>query len=185
MSDCSICYDPVIDFPAPEATGSHRSSCGHLFHPKCIAKWHLSQDHSTCPMCRKVAMDLEDCAPEEESEPPAALGVALPLPVGWPLDAAGWERFEELEALAFGISARDFESREEGFHEGGEILLQLWQLNDILLQAGGVGMTASVKARLEINEDDVVITERYEIDNILREQGCNPLSDAQWTQLFS
>jgi hypothetical protein len=68
MSDCSICYDAVIDFPAPEATGSHRSSCGHLFHPKCIAKWHISQEHSTCPMCRKVAMKLEDCAPEDEEE---------------------------------------------------------------------------------------------------------------------
>ena len=67
-SDCSICYDPVIDFPAPEATGSHRSSCGHLFHPKCIAKWHIRQEESTCPMCRKVATDLEDCAIEEESE---------------------------------------------------------------------------------------------------------------------
>ena len=65
MSDCSICYDPVIDFPAPEATGSHRSSCGHLFHPKCISKWHNGQDHSTCPMCRKEAVEMEDCAPQE------------------------------------------------------------------------------------------------------------------------
>ena len=70
MSECSICYDAVIDFPAPEATGSYRSSCGHLFHPKCIAKWHIGQDESTCPMCRKVAVELEDCAvsPESESE---------------------------------------------------------------------------------------------------------------------
>lgn len=67
-SDCSICYDPVTDFPAPEATGSHRSSCGHIFHPKCIAKWHNGQEHSTCPMCRKVAVEMEDCAIEEESE---------------------------------------------------------------------------------------------------------------------
>ena len=67
-SDCSICYDPVIDFPAPEATGSHRSSCGHLFHPKCISKWHNGQEHSTCPMCRKEAGEMEDCAPKEEIE---------------------------------------------------------------------------------------------------------------------
>ena len=59
-SDCSICYDAVIDFPAPEATGSHRSSCGHLFHPKCISKWHNGQEHSTCPMCRKEALEMED-----------------------------------------------------------------------------------------------------------------------------
>ena len=67
--ECSICYDAVIDHPAPEgseATGSHRSSCGHLFHPRCIMKWHLHQDESTCPNCRKKAVEMEDCAPEEE-----------------------------------------------------------------------------------------------------------------------
>ena len=68
MSDCSICYDAVIEFPAPEATGSYRSSCGHLFHPKCIATWHLRQEESTCPMCRKVATEMEDCAYQEENE---------------------------------------------------------------------------------------------------------------------
>jgi hypothetical protein len=71
QSECSICYEAVIDYPAPEgseATGSHRSSCGHLFHPKCIAKWHLRQDESTCPNCRKKAVELEDCAPEDEGE---------------------------------------------------------------------------------------------------------------------
>ena len=71
QSECSICYDPVIDHPAPEgseATGSHRSSCGHLFHPKCIAKWHVRQEESTCPNCRKKATELEDCAPEEEED---------------------------------------------------------------------------------------------------------------------
>ena len=69
--ECSICYDAVIDHPAPEgveATGSHRSSCGHLFHPKCIAKWHVRQEESTCPNCRKKAVEMEDCAPEEENE---------------------------------------------------------------------------------------------------------------------
>ena len=74
MAQCSICYDDVIDYPAPEgmeATGSHRSSCGHLFHPKCISKWHVSQEQSTCPMCRKKATEMEDCSlreAEEESE---------------------------------------------------------------------------------------------------------------------
>ena len=71
MSDCSICYDAVIDHPAPEgseATGSYRSSCGHLFHPKCIAKWHVRQEESTCPNCRKKAVEMEDCAPEDEEE---------------------------------------------------------------------------------------------------------------------
>ena len=74
MTQCSICYDDVIDYPAPEgteATGSHRSSCGHIFHPKCISKWHVSQEESTCPMCRKKATEMEDCSlrhAQEESE---------------------------------------------------------------------------------------------------------------------
>ena len=68
MTDCSICITPVVDHPALGATGSHRSSCGHIFHPKCIAKWHLSQERSTCPLCRKAATDLEDCAPRPEAE---------------------------------------------------------------------------------------------------------------------
>ena len=68
MTDCSICQDAVIDHPTLGATGSHRSSCGHIFHPKCIAKWHTSHWQSTCPMCRKVATDLENCAPKPEAQ---------------------------------------------------------------------------------------------------------------------
>ena len=70
MTDCSICIAPVIDHPAPTgtvATGSHRSSCGHIFHPKCIAKCHTSHWKSTCPLCRKDATDLENCAPKPEA----------------------------------------------------------------------------------------------------------------------
>ena len=66
MTDCSICYEPVIEHPAPGATGSHRSSCGHLYHPACIAKWHRTQ--STCPMCRQQAGAMEDCAQDEAEE---------------------------------------------------------------------------------------------------------------------
>ena len=68
MTECSICYEQVVDFPAPEATGSYRSSCGHIFHPRCIAIWHVSQKHSTCPLCRKGAVSLENCAVEEDEE---------------------------------------------------------------------------------------------------------------------
>ena len=208
MSDCSICYDAVIDFPAPEATGSHRCFCGHLFHPKCISKWHNGQDHSTCPMCRKVAVEMEDCAPKAEPEPPGGGdGRCVWLPLSedeW----QRWERNEELEALAFGISDDEDEDEEEEEEEeeddgsgeieweeleDGDIILLLCGIDEILLQAGGVGMTAGVEARLRpfqrrtprpLTEGDQVVTTRDEIDRILREQGCNPLSDAQWTQLF-
>ena len=78
MSDCSICQDAVIDHPAPEgteATGSHRTSCGHIFHPKCIWEWYSKQEKGTCPMCRNAATEMEnlprsseDFAHEEEEE---------------------------------------------------------------------------------------------------------------------
>lgn len=150
MSECSICYDAVIDFPAPEATGSHRSSCGHLFHPKCISKWHLSQDQSTCPMCRKEAVEMEDCAPEAEEE-----------------------------------DESDDEEDEEDFDGGGVIRLSRAGLEFILRDFGGVGITTGVETELEINDYNEVVIERFELERILREQGGNPLSDAQWTQLTS
>lgn len=33
-------------------------SCGHAYHIKCIADW-LNTGANTCPICRKVATDLE------------------------------------------------------------------------------------------------------------------------------
>ena len=157
LSECSICYDAVIDHPAPEgseATGSYRSSCGHLFHPKCIAKWHVRQENSTCPMCRKEAVEMEDCAvaPESESE-------------------------EEDED--------DDEEDEEEEYGGGVIRLSRASLEYILRDFGGVGMTAGVEAEVEINEFNEVVIERFELERILQEQGGTPLSDAQWTQLVS
>jgi len=72
---CAICRDDVIDHPAPHATGSHRSSCGHVFHPSCIWKWFETNSERTCPTCRHKATTLEDLPtiyeeeePEEEEE---------------------------------------------------------------------------------------------------------------------
>jgi|UniRef100_A0A6C0K9Q6 hypothetical protein len=56
--ECSICKGGIIEFPTIKATGSHRSSCGHLFHPACIWKWY-SEDHITCPICRNNATEFE------------------------------------------------------------------------------------------------------------------------------
>ena len=71
MTDCSICLSPVIDYPAPTgavATGSHHTSCGHTFHPKCIWKWYADREQSTCPICRKGAVEEEGLASEEEHD---------------------------------------------------------------------------------------------------------------------
>jgi len=134
MSDCSICYDPVIDFPAPEATGSHRSSCGHLFHPKCIAKWHLRQDHSTCPMCRKEAVEMEDCAPEdeeeeedEEDEAGAYVGGTIRI------TRAGMDNLLYSEG-ATGVTPGVEE--EMAFDEHGEAIITRYDFNRILREQG-------------------------------------------------
>ena len=133
-SDCSICYEDVIDFPAPEATGSYRSSCGHLFHPKCIAKWHIRQDESTCPMCRKKATDLEDCAIEEEDEDED--------------HDEGDEEEEEFHSDEIRISRIALEDllptgvtpgveAELGFDEFGQVTISRYELERISAEQGG------------------------------------------------
>jgi hypothetical protein len=168
MSDCSICYDPVIDFPAPEATGSHRSSCGHLFHPNCIAKWHVRQEQSTCPICRKVAVEMEDCAPQPESDEEE--------------DEEHDDEDDEEDVRVLDILARADAGEFDG---GGVIRVSRASLEFILRDFGGVGMTAGVEAEVEINEFNEVVIERFELARILQEQGGTPLSDAQWSQLTS
>jgi len=155
MSDCSICYETVIDFPAPEATGSHRSSCGHLFHPKCIATWHLRQEESTCPMCRKVATEMEDCAPQEEEE-----------------DA------EEEDA------EEDEEEEGDGY-VGGTIRITWLGMDNLIYSEGGHGVTLSVEEDVGFDENREAVITRYDFERILRQQGIGPFSDAQWLQLQS
>jgi hypothetical protein len=146
MTDCSICINPVVDHPTLGATGSHRSSCGHIFHPKCIAKWHTSHWKSTCPLCRKDATELEDCAPKPEA------------------------------------------AAAESFHSGGSIVISRANMDSILRDNGGFGMTAGVEAEVQFDgigpHDETTIT-RYELERIMREQGGNPFSDAMWDHLSS
>jgi hypothetical protein len=139
QTECSICYDAVIDYPAPEgaeATGSHRSSCGHLFHPKCISKWHLSQQESTCPMCRKKAVEMEDCAPEEESEAES--------------DDEDEEDFDEGGLIRITRVGMDYVMRqhgglgvlagveaEVGFDEYGQATITRYEFQRILREQGG------------------------------------------------
>ena len=163
MSDCSICYDAVIDFPAPEATGSYRSSCGHLFHPKCIATWHLRQEESTCPMCRKVATEMEDCAY------PSAL----------------MKKFSEEE------DEEEEDAEEEGEEEGdgyvgGTIRITWSGMDNLIYSEGGHGVTLSVEEDVGgFDENREVVITRYDFERILRQQGVGPFSDAQWLQLQS
>ena len=168
MSDCSICQDAVIDYPAPEgtvATGSHRTSCGHVYHPKCIWKWYSKQEKGTCPMCRNAATEMEDLPGSSEDE-----------------EEDEEDEDDEEDERVLGILARADAGEFDG---GGVIRLSRASLEYILRDFGGVGMTAGVEAEVEINEFNEVMIERFELERILQEQGGTPLSDAQWTQLIS
>ena len=165
MSDCSICQDAVIDHPAPEgtvATGSHRTSCGHVYHPKCIWKWYSKQEKGTCPMCRNAATEMEDLPGSSEDEEE--------------------DEEDEEDERVLGILERADAGEFDG---GGLIRVSRASLEYILRDFGGVGMTAGVEAEVEINEFNEVVIERFELARILQEQGGTPLSDAQWSQLTS
>ena len=58
---CGICHEDVIDSGAASgaATGSLKTSCGHIFHPNCLWKWYSTQDESKCPICRTPATEWE------------------------------------------------------------------------------------------------------------------------------
>ena len=62
MVDCSICLDTVD----PKTTGRVETSCGHVFHFKCISSWFSKQDESNCPMCRKKPTEFEDFSKDED-----------------------------------------------------------------------------------------------------------------------
>ena len=46
---CAICHEATS---AKRNLTSHRLTCGHAFHRKCISKWFIHSD--ICPTCRKV-----------------------------------------------------------------------------------------------------------------------------------
>lgn len=161
MADCSICYEAVIDHPAPdgqEATGSHRSSCGHVFHPKCIWKWFSAQAESSCPLCRKKATELEDVRAHEEEEEevftaPFAPAAALADP---PLMG---------ESLWIHISRANFE--QVLFNQGGPV--GTW--------------AAMVTNQLVFDEYDEVEISRDYFERILGESGGRVFSDSEWDLL--
>jgi len=70
---CGICHEDVIDSGSSAstgaaATGSLKTSCGHIFHPKCLWKWYSTQDESKCPMCRTPATEWEQAHERHEEE---------------------------------------------------------------------------------------------------------------------
>ena len=64
MTDCAICLDTVD----AKTTGRVETTCGHVFHFKCLSSWFSKQDESSCAMCRKKPTEFEDFAQEEDEE---------------------------------------------------------------------------------------------------------------------
>jgi len=164
MADCSICYNKIIDHPAPpeagtEATGSFRSSCGHLFHPKCIWTWFSAQDESSCPLCRKKATELEDIRPHEQEEEELVAAVAAPAaaaPADFPV-----------------------------MGESGWILISRANVEQVIFNQGGPAGTWAELAinQLLFDEYNEVEISRDEFERILGEAGARVFSDAEWDLL--
>jgi hypothetical protein len=55
--ECPICYSAIVEHPNANPTGSTKTSCGHTFHPGCLATWYLTEP--SCPYCRAQATELE------------------------------------------------------------------------------------------------------------------------------
>jgi hypothetical protein len=156
---CGICHEDVIDSGSASgsgaATGSLKTSCGHIFHPKCLWKWYTTQYESKCPMCRTSATEWERVRHDEE---------------------VGEEEVGEEEA--------GHEEQVE-FDDGGLIRITRVAMECLLRNQGGLGVTAGVEAELAFDVYGEVTITRYEFARIMAEQGATALTDESWNQLMN
>ena len=189
MADCSICYEAVIDHPAPEgqeATGSHRSSCGHVFHPKCITKWHKSNSRSTCPLCRKCATELEDCAPKPEAAVASVTSEQRQREIVSQLANLSAEFASLLGPVADAAPAPAL-ADPSLMEEGGWIRISRANFEQVIFNQGGpVGAwVAAAAEEVAFDEYDEAEVCRHEFERILRETGARVFSDAEWEHLMA
>jgi hypothetical protein len=153
---CGICHEDVIDSRTggTAATGSLKTSCGHIFHPNCLWKWYSTQDESKCPMCRTPATEWEQAREREE--------------VGG----------EEVGGQEVGGQ------EEAGFDDGGLIRITRVAMEGLLRSQGGIGVTAGVEAELAFDIYGEVTITRYEFARIMAEQGATALTEESWIQLM-
>jgi len=161
MTDCAICLDAVD----AKTTGRVETTCGHVFHFKCLTSWFSKQAESSCPMCRQKATEFEDFAEEEDEDEDAGgavhmTGVPVPFSLG---SDAGEEDEEEESALYLSRIAMDA----------------------IIRHKGGIGVIATVDAEVGFDEMGYATITRSEFERITHEQGCTPFSDGHWNQLRS
>ena len=194
---CGICHDDVIDARSGAggvATGSLKTSCGHIFHPNCLWKWYSSQEHSNCPMCRAPATEWEQAhsglnnaisqhiatATASASIPPRAREIIAELAL-----LADELDLLNAEPVAPATQSEQALGEEEAsFDDGGLIRITRVAMEGLLQSQGGIGVTAGVEAELPFDMYGEVTITRYEFARIMAEQGATALTDESWTQLM-
>jgi len=178
---CGICHDDVIDARSGAggvATGSLKTSCGHIFHPNCLWKWYSSQEHSNCPMCRAPATEWEQTY--SASIPPRAREIIAELAL-----LADELDLLNAEPVAPATQSEQALGEEEAsFDDGGLIRITRVAMEGLLQSQGGIGVTAGVEAELPFDMNGEVTITRYEFARIMAEQGATALTDESWTQLM-
>ena len=194
---CGICHDDVIDARSGAggvATGSLKTSCGHIFHPNCLWKWYSSQEHSNCPMCRAPATEWEQAhsglnnaisqhiatATASASIPPRAREIIAELAL-----LADELDLLNAEPVAPATQSEQALGEEEAsFDDGGLIRITRVAMEGLLQSQGGIGVTAGVEAELPFDMNGEVTITRYEFARIMAEQGATALTDESWIQLM-
>jgi hypothetical protein len=151
-----------LDAVDAKTTGRVETTCGHVFHFKCLTSWFSKQAESSCPMCRQKATEFEDFAQEDEDAGGVVHVTGVPVPFTLGSDA-GEEDEEEESALYLSRIAMDA----------------------IIRHKGGIGVIADVDAEVGFDEMGYATITRSEFERITHEQGCTPFSDGHWNQLRS
>lgn len=140
---CGICHEDVIDSGTggAVATGSIKTSCGHIFHPKCLWKWYSTQDESKCPMCRTLATEWEQAREDEGGVEEAG---DQELEVGF--DDGGLIRItrvamEGLLRSQGGIGVTAGVEAELAFDLYGEVTLTRYEFARIMAEQGATALT--------------------------------------------
>ena len=178
---CGICHDDVIDARSGSggvATGSLKTSCGHIFHPKCLWKWYSTQDENNCPMCRTPATEWEQtyCVSIRRRAREIIAELAL---LEDELDLLNAEPVAPATQ-----SEQALGEEEASFDDGGLIRITRVAMEGLLQSQGGIGVTAGVEAELPFDMNGEVTITRYEFARIMAEQGATALTDESWTQLM-
>jgi len=124
-TSCGICHEDI-----DAKTGVLKTSCAHVFHPKCLWKWYSTNEANTCPMCRTPATEWEALTRTEEEAADVESDSVIRI------TRVGMER-EIVRLGGFGLSA-SAEAELGGFDEYGESIVSLQEFQRIL-RGQGVG----------------------------------------------